>query len=204
MRPRPCREGGLLTGRRKKPGPATGTTYRSAEETKRLLIDSVERLLDEGVPVARITARAVTEAAGVDKMYVSRFFGGLHHLLLAVIEDLLAVRMKSMISSDVFVPGGDGRVDRPVEQAFALYVHLAGDDVLHPELRTLASVVVNVYAEQMRREFNLTPAESEREAMVGLVWIVGYLQVGHLLPVEPTAVAQWMSLRRGELRRRNT
>ena len=193
-----------MTRGRKKPGPASGTTYRSAEETKRLLVDSVERLLDDGVPVGHITARAVTETAGVDKMYVRRFFGGLENLLLAGIEDLLAVRMRSMISSDVFVPGGDGKVDRPVEQAFALYVHLAGDEVLRPQLRTLASVVVNVYADQMRREFNLSPAESEREAMVGLVWIVGYLQVGHLLPVEPTAVAEWMSLRRGELRRRTT
>lgn len=191
-----------MSSTRRKPGPVTGTTYRSADETKRLLIDSVERLLHDGIPVGRITARAVTDGAGVDKMYVTRYFGGLDNLFLAVIEDLLAVRMRSMISSDVFVPGGDGRIDRSVEHAFSVYIHLAGNEVLTAQLEALAATVVAVYSAQMVAEFGLTPAEAEREAMIGLVWIVGYLTVGHLLPVQPHEVARWMGVRREQLRSR--
>ena len=191
-----------MSGRSKRPGPAVGTTYRTADQTKRLLLDAVEKLLDEGVPVGRITAREVTETAGVDKMYVRRFFGGLDLLLLSVIEDLLAVRLPSMISSDVFVPGGDGRINSAVEQAFAVYLHLAGNEVLTPQLESLARTVLEVYSGQLSREFGLDRPESEREAIVGLVWIVGYLSVGHLLPVSPNEVTRWMSSRREQFLRR--
>lgn len=183
---------------RPRPGPQPGSTYRSAEVIKDLLVTSTIRLLDEGVAVAHLSARSVTDRAGVDKMYVNRFFGNLDHLLLAVVEHLLSVRMRSLISSDVFVTGA---VDSNVIHAFRIFVFLANNEDMQPELHLLGQLVVDVYSAQMREEFGLNADEAVREAVVGLMWMVGYLSVGHLLALPPEEVVGWMNLRREQLRR---
>jgi hypothetical protein len=40
-----------------------------------------------------------------------------------------------------------------------------------------------------------------RQAVIGLVWLVGYLSVGHLLPVAPTEIDDLMAKRRSQLRK---
>lgn len=148
--------------------------------------------------MSHLSARSVTDRAGVDKMYVNRFFGNLDHLLLAVVEHLLSVRMRSLISSDVFVTGA---VDSNVIHAFRIFVFLANNEDMQPELHLLGQLVVDVYSAQMREEFGLNADEAVREAVVGLMWMVGYLSVGHLLALPPEEVVGWMNLRREQLRR---
>ena len=184
--------------RRAKPGPRAGSKYQSAEQIKQALIDAVENLLSEGIPVSIITSRKVTERAGLDKMYVNRYFGDLDALLLAVIQNLLATRMRSLISSDVFVLG---RTDANVVRAFEIYSHIARDQQLEPQLRQLAASILAVYKGQLRESFGLDDAEAMRQAVIGLVWFVGYLSVGHLLPVAPTEIDDLMANRRSQLRK---
>ncbi len=63
--------------RRAKPGPRAGSKYQSAEQIKLALIDATENLLSEGIVVASLSSRQITQRAGVDKMYVNRYFGDL-------------------------------------------------------------------------------------------------------------------------------
>jgi len=186
--------------RRAKPGPRAGSNYQSAEQIKQALIDAVENLLSEEIPVSIITSRKVTERAGLDKMYVNRYFGDLDRLLLAVIQNLLATRMRSLISSDVFTLG---RADANVVRAFEIYVHLARNQQLEPQLRELAVAVLAVYKGQLRESFGLDDAAAMREAVIGLVWLVGYLSVGHLLPIAPSEIDDLMANRRSQLGKRS-
>jgi len=156
-------------------------------------------LLGEGIRVAKLTSRQVTERASLDKMYVSRFFGNLDGLLFAVLENLLAARMRSLISSDVFALG---RPNTNVIRAFEIYSYLARDEELEPRLRQLAEVVIAVYKNQLSAEFGLEDKEAAREAVIGLVWLVGHLSVGHLMPMQPSELDSMMAGRRNQLRNR--
>lgn len=186
--------------RRAKPGPRAGSKYQSAEQIKLALIDATENLLSEGIVVASLSLRQITQRAGVDKMYVNRYFGDLDGLLLAVIQNLLATRMRSLISSDVFTLG---RADATVIHAFEIYVHLARNQQLEPQLRQLAAAVLAVYKGQLREVFGLDDAAAMREAVIGLVWLVGYLSVGHLLPIAPSEIDDLMANRRSQLGKRS-
>jgi AcrR family transcriptional regulator len=188
---------------RVRPGPPRGTTYRSVDHTKQLLVDAVLRLLDDQVPVGTMTGTLITATAGVDKMYIRRYFGGLDNLLLSTLEELLAKRMKSLISTNVFDPVAGGRIDARIAQAFEIFGHLSANPELTPRLREVGEVVVHVYARQLREEFNLSEAEATREAIGGLLWVVGYLSVGHLMPMRQSEVLDWLSMRREGLRRRS-
>ena len=187
---------------RTRPGPPRGTVYRSVDHTKQLLVDAILRLLDDELPVSSITGTAVTEAAGVNKMYIRRYFGSLDNLLLAALEEILSRRITSLISSKVFDPVAGGRVDVRIAQAFEIFSHLSTNQELIPRLREVGTLVVDVYARQLRDEFNLTESEATREAIGGLLWVVGYLTVGHLMPMQTHEVLDWLSLRRSSLRRR--
>jgi len=186
--------------RRAKPGPRAGSKYQSAEQIKLALIDATGNLLSEGIVVASLSSRQITQRAGVDKMYVNRYFGDVGGLLLAVIQNLLATRMRSLISSDVFTLG---RADANVIHAFEIYVHLARNQQLEPQLRQLAAAVLAVYKGQLREVFGLDDAAAIREAVIGLVWLVGYLSVGHLLPIAPSEIDDLMANRRSQLCKRS-
>lgn len=190
--------------RSKRRGPRVGTTYRNADESKRLLVEAVQGLLARGVPVSELTGKMVTDEAGVDKMYIRRFFGSLDHLLLDALEDLLLHRMRSLISSDVFDPQAGGTIDNRVVHAFQLFSHLAPNRLLQPRLAAVGDAVISAYSGQLRSEFGLAETVAQREAIVGLLWVVGFLSVGHLMPMAASEVLEWLSLRRQALRNLST
>ncbi|NBN96968.1 MAG: hypothetical protein EBV41_04980 [Actinobacteria bacterium] len=190
--------------RSRRRGPRVGTTYKSAADIKRLLVEAVQGLLARGVPVSELTGKMVTEEAGVDKMYVRRFFGSLDLLLLAALEDLLVRRMRSLISSDLFDPMAGGAIDSRAGHAFQLFSHLAPNKDLQPRLAAVGTAVVSVFGQQLRGEFGLSEDVAKREAIVGLLLGVGYLSVGHLMPTSALNVLDWLSTRRESLRQRRT
>ena len=190
--------------RSKRRGPRVGTTYRNADESKRLLVEAVQGLLAHGVPVAKITGKMATDEAGVDKMYIRRYFGSIDHLLLEALEDLLVRRMRSLISSDVFDPQAGGAIDSRAVHAFQLFSHLAPNKDLEPRLSAVGAAVISVFGGQLRGEFGLSEDVAKREAIVGLLLGVGYLSVGHLMPTSAPNVLDWLSTRREALRQRRT
>ncbi len=182
--------------KRKGPGPEVGTVYKDAAEIKHLLIGATIDLLKSGVSVADITARSITSQANLDKMYVSRFFGNKDNLFLATVIELVGTRMSSLIGADVFDAAGSGQIDPQVALAFDLFTYLAKKPDLEPQLRGLAETVLGLYRLQIEKEFGLTGTLAERQAVLGLMALVGYLSVGHLIPVDNREIATWVEGRR--------
>lgn len=182
--------------KRKGPGPEVGTVYKDAAEIKHLLIGATIDLLKSGVSVADITARSITSQANLDKMYVSRFFGNKDNLFLATVIELVGTRMSSLIGADVFDAAGSGQIDPQVALAFDLFTYLAKKPDLEPQLRGLAEAVLELYRLQIEKEFGLTGTLAERQAVLGLMALVGYLSVGHLIPVDNREIATWVEGRR--------
>lgn len=182
--------------KRKGPGPEVGTVYKDAAEIKHLLIGATIDLLKSGVSVADITARSITSQANLDKMYVSRFFGNKDNLFLATVIELVGTRMSSLIGADIFDAAGSGQIDPQVALAFDLFTYLAKKPDLEPQLRGLAEAVLELYRLQIEKEFGLTGTLAERQAVLGLMALVGYLSVGHLIPVDNREIATWVEGRR--------
>lgn len=176
-----------------KPGPAVGTKYKTSDQIKQALIESTELLLNEGVPVSEISSRAVTDKAKIDKMYVNRYFGGLDQLFVAVVQDLLTSRMKTLIGTDIFVPELGGDINPIIRQAFAIYSHIAHNRDSQEALTVMVSTIIEVYMQQLSQEFGFSKSEARREAKLGFVLLTGYLSIGHILPIPLTEVQDWLA-----------
>jgi AcrR family transcriptional regulator len=179
-----------------KPGPEVGTSYLSADENRSQLLEAALEIIASGVPVHLITAMSVTQRAKVDKMYVNRYFGTLDHLLLAVVEDLLSNRLTSLIGKSIF---NVAKVNESVEFAFRIAIHLANNPEMETSLREFGVALVELHSRQLREEFSLDTPTSIVEARIGLLILVGYLTIGHLVPFSPNEVDKWIKTRHTSL-----
>ena len=180
-----------------KPGPTTGVAYKDAEEIRAILIASTYDLINSGHPVQSLTARLVTQTAGLDKMYVNRFFKNLDELLYAVLEDIFTNRTPTFIISKDF---NSENLDPLLFNAFKIYGYLAGVPVFEEKLRVVAEVLLNAYSQQIQDMFGLEKSLAVRESRVGLMLMVGFLSVGHLMPLLPEGVSRWAESREAFLR----
>lgn len=185
--------------KRKKPGPPVGATYDSADVTKLKLINATIKLLRKGKPVSQLTALEITKCAKVDKMYVRRFFGDRDRLYLETILHIATSR-PSLIGAALFNSGQSGSVDPDVVLAFTLFTHLARNPEFEPQLLGLAEAVLNSYQHQIEKEFGLSGELATRQAVLGLMALIGFLTTGHLLPVDQRDIAKWLESRRDVLR----
>jgi AcrR family transcriptional regulator len=183
----------------KKPVPAVGFSNLTAEKIRTQLLAAALEIVESEVPVHQITAISVTQRAGVDKLYVNRYFGTLDQLLLAVVEDLVANRMASLIGSSIM---SVATVNMNIVHAFRIAIHLANNPQMETPLREFGVTLINLYSHQLQEEFTMDASESMTEARIGLLILVGYLTVGHLLPLVPDDVQKWMSARRESLHRK--
>jgi len=51
----------------------------------------------------------------------------------------------------------------------------------------------------MQSEFGLTAKQAEGEAITGLLWLIGYLSIYHVMPYSVKEVSGWMENRRKHL-----
>jgi AcrR family transcriptional regulator len=180
-----------------KPGPTTGVAYKDADEIRAILIASTYELINSGHPVQSLTARLVTQTAELDKMYVNRFFKNLDELLYAVLEDIFTNRTPTFVISKDF---SLENLDPLLVNAFKIYGYLAGVPVFEEKLRVVAEVLLHLFSQQLQDTFGLEKSLAVRESRVGLMLMVGFLSVGHLMPLLPEGVSRWAESREAFLR----
>lgn len=180
-----------------KPGPTTGVAYKDADEIRAILIASTYELINSGHPVQSLTARLVTQTAGLDKMYVNRFFKNLDELLYAVLEDIFTKRTPTFVISNEFDPEN---LNPLIFNAFHIYGYLAGVPVFEEKLSVLAEVLLNDHSQQLQDTFGLEKSVAVRESRIGLMLMVGFLSVGHLMPLRSGDVSRWAEWREAFMR----
>lgn len=177
-------------------GPKRGTEYVSAEESRSKIIDAAIDLLDSESQIHKISARKITEHAEVDKMYVNHFFGNTDNLWVSVLEHLLVSRMASLTSSEIF---SFSKLNNNVVLAFRIYIHVRDNPDLVSDLQRMTSQILALVGAQMQSEFGLTAKQAEGEAITGLLWLIGYLSIYHVMPYSVKEVSGWMENRRKHL-----
>lgn len=177
-------------------GPKRGTEYVSAEESRSKIIDAAIDLLNSESQIHKISARKITEHAEVDKMYVNHFFGNTDNLWVSVLEHLLVSRMASLTSSEIF---SFSKLNNNVVLAFRIYIHVRDNPDLVSDLQRMTSQILALVGAQMQSEFGLTAKQAEGEAITGLLWLIGYLSIYHVMPYSVKEVSGWMENRRKHL-----
>lgn len=177
-------------------GPKRGTEYVSAEESRSKIIDAAIDLLNSESQIHKISARKITEHAEVDKMYVNHFFGNTDNLWVSVLEHLLVSRMASLTSSEIF---SFSKLNNNVVLAFRIYIHVRDNPDLVSDLQRMTSQILALISTQMQSEFGLTAKQAEGEAITGLLWLIGYLSIYHVMPYSVKEVSGWMENRRKHL-----
>jgi len=185
--------------KKRKPGPALGTTYDNADAIKLSLVKATIKLLRSGTLVGDLTSIAITDCAKVDKMYVRRFFGDRDHLFLASILHLVETQ-SSLVGTSLFRANNSTRINPDVVLAFSLFTYLAKKPDLEPQLRGLTEAVLNAYRRQVENEFGLSGEPATQQAVLGLMAMVGFLSTGHLLPVDLRDITKWLESRPDVLR----
>ena len=174
-------------------GPKRGTEYVSADESRSKIIGAAIELLESESQIHKISARKITEHAEVDKMYVNHFFGNTDNLWVSVLEHLLVSRMASLTSSEIF---SFSKLNNNVLLAFRIYIHVRDNPDLASDLQRMTSQILALVGAQMQSEFGLTAKQAEGEAITGLLWLIGYLSISHIMPYSVEEVSGWMENRR--------
>jgi AcrR family transcriptional regulator len=174
-------------------GPKRGTEYVSADESRSKIIGAAIGLLESESQIHKISARKITEHAEVDKMYVNHFFGNTDNLWVSVLEHLLVSRMASLTSSEIF---SFSKLNNNVLLAFRIYIHVRDNPDLASDLQRMTSQILAIVGAQMQSEFGLTAKQAEGEAITGLLWLIGYLSISHIMPYSVEEVSGWMENRR--------
>lgn len=185
--------------KKKKPGPALGTTYDDADAIRLSLVKATIKLLRGGTLVSDLTSIAITNCAKVDKMYVRRFFGDQDHLFLASIIHLVETQ-SSLAGASLFKANSSASINPDVVLAFSLFTHLAKKPDLQPQLRGLAKAVLGALTVDIEKEFGLSGKLATQQAVLGLMAMVGFLSTGHLLPVKVRDIAKWLGSRQEVLK----
>ena len=180
-----------------KPGPTTGAAYKDADEIRALLIASTYELIKSGHPVQSLTARLVTQTAGLDKMYVNRFFKNLDELLYAVLEEIFTKQTQTFVISKAF---DLEKLSPVIVNAFHIYGYLAGVPVFQEKLSVLAEVLLNALSQQLQDAFGLEKSVAVRESRIALMMMVGFLSVGHLMPLRSGDISRWAEWREASMR----
>lgn len=174
-------------------GPKRGTRYVSAEENRSKIIESAIELLESEDQIHKISARKITQHAGVDKMYVNYFFQNTDNLWISVLEHLLVSRMVSLTSSEIF---SFSKLNKNVVMAFRIFIHIRDNPDLAADLQRLIIQILALVGAQMQSEYGLTAQQAESEAITGLLWLIGYLSTAHVMPYSVDEVSSWMEKRR--------
>lgn len=174
-------------------GPKRGTEYVSADESRSKIIRAAIEMLESESQIHKISARQITEHAEVDKMYVNHFFGNTDNLWVSVLEHLLVSRMASLTSSEIF---SFSKLNNNVVLAFRIYIHVRDNPDLASDLQRMTSQILALVGAQMQSEFGLTAKQAEGEAITGLLWLIGYLSISHIMPYSVEEVSGWMDTRR--------
>lgn len=181
-----------------KPGPSNGVAYKDADEIRAILVATTCKLIGSGHPVQSLTARLVTQTAGLDKMYVNRFFKNLDELLYAVLEDIFTNQNPTLVMSKNF--NFLQNLDPLLSISFHIYRYLAGVPVFEEKLSMLIDVVLNVYSQQLQDTYGLEESVAVRESRINLMLMVGFLSIGHLMPFRSQDVSRWAESREAFLR----
>ena len=174
-------------------GPKRGTEYVSADESRSKIIRAAIEMLESESQIHKISARQITEHAEVDKMYVNHFFGNTDNLWVSVLEHLLVSRMASLTSSEIF---SFSKLNNNVVLAFRIYIHVRDNPDLASDLQRMTSQILALVGAQLQSEFGLTAKQAEGEAITGLLWLIGYLSISHIMPYSVEEVSGWMDTRR--------
>ncbi|MEY3582148.1 MAG: hypothetical protein RLZ02_1101 [Actinomycetota bacterium] len=177
-------------------GPKRGTEYVSAEESRSKIIDAAIDLLNSESQIHKISARKITEHAEVDKMYVNHFFGNTDNLWVAVLEHLLVSRMAALTAPEIF---SFSKLNENVVLAFRIYIHVRDNPSLAEDLQRITTQILALISAQMQSEFGFTAKQAEAEAILGLLWLIGYLSIYHVMPYSVKEVSGWMENRRKHL-----
>jgi hypothetical protein len=64
----------------------------------------------------------------------------------------------------------------------------------------VAEVLLHLFSQQLQDTFGLEKSLAVRESRVGLMLMVGFFSVGHLMPLLPEGVSRWAESREAFLR----
>lgn len=126
-------------------------------------------------------------------MYVNHFFQNTDNLWISVLEHLLVSRMASLTSSEIF---SFSKLNKNVVLAFRIYIHIRDNPDLAADLQRLITQILALVRTQMQSEYGLTAQQAEGEAITGLLWLIGYLSMSHVMPYSEEEVSGWMENRR--------
>jgi hypothetical protein len=70
---------------------------------------------------------------------------------------------------------------------------------LAEDLQRITTQILALISTQMQSEFGFTAKQAEAEAILGLLWLIGYLSIYHVMPYSVSEVSGWMEKRRKHL-----
>lgn len=157
-----------------------GTTRRSAEESRQLLIDTCIELLLRN-PIQDVTNRLLEERTGLNRSYVTRYFGTRNRMLIAVVQEL-EKRLAAEIASSMAGAGeldAASLVDRPESVvAIQITMWLLSHGVAAEEFINGEPLILKVIADRIEKLFGLGPRAARTFAFQSLLVAAGAASIG--------------------------
>lgn len=158
----------------------SGSARKSAEESKQLLVDTcIELLLHH--PIQDVTNRLLEETTGLNRTYITRYFGNRNRMLIAVVRELER-RLATEVSTSL---AGAGELDaaalvaRP-ESVIGIQVTmwLLSHGVSADEFIDGEPLILRVIAERIENLFGLGPRAARTFAFQSLLVAAGAASIG--------------------------
>lgn len=158
----------------------SGSARKSAEESKQLLVDTcIDLLLHH--PIQDVTNRLLEETTGLNRTYITRYFGNRNRMLIAVVREL-EHRLATEVSTS---RAGAGELDaaalvaRP-ESVIGIQVTmwLLSHGVSADEFIDGEPLILQVIAERIENLFGLGPRAARTFAFQSLLVAAGAASIG--------------------------
>ena len=158
----------------------SGSERKSADESRQLLIDTCIELLADR-PIQDVTNRLLEETTGLNRSYITRYFGSRSKMLIAVVREL-----ESRIANEVATSlAGAGELDaaalvsRPESvMGIQITMWLLSHGVAPEEFIASESLMLNTIVERVEKVFGLGPRAARTFAFQTLLVSAGAASIG--------------------------
>ena len=174
----------------------SGSERKSADESRKLLIDTCIELLADR-PIQEVTNRLLEETTGLNRSYITRYFGNRNKMLIAVVRELEG-RIANEVATSL---AGAGEMDaaalvaRPESvMGIQITMWLLSHEVAPDEFIASESLLLKTIAERIEKVFGLGPRTARTFAFQILLTSAGAASIGPTFGLTETDSADIQSL----------
>ena len=159
---------------------SSGAQRKTADESRQLLIDTCIELLADH-PIQDVTNRLLEETTGLNRSYITRYFGNRNRMLIAVVREL-----ENRIAAEVAASlAGAGELDaaalvaRPESvMGVQITMWLLSHEVAPDEFIASESLILDTIVERVEKLFGLGPRAARTFAFQMLLVSAGAASIG--------------------------